>query len=180
MVKVRKSKVDPPCSGECPLSDCMRLIAGAWAPHVIWYLRAGPRRFSELKGDIRAVSAKVLAERLRQLEADGVVHRQVMQTSPPTVEYSLTALGLELAQAFGQDLGADGADVALQLTETTRACAQVPDHVRRPGAGDQAHAVGQRALAGAGRGDLALADLDHGGTIGMVTARKPDFSGFRK
>jgi DNA-binding HxlR family transcriptional regulator len=100
MVKVRKSKVAPPCSGECPLSDCMRLIAGAWAPHVIWYLRAGPRRFSELKGDIRAVSAKVLAERLRQLEADGVVHRQVMQTSPPTVEYSLTALGAELTPAI--------------------------------------------------------------------------------
>jgi DNA-binding HxlR family transcriptional regulator len=100
MVKVRKSKVDPPCSGECPLSDCMRLIAGAWAPHVIWYLREGPRRFSELKGDIRAVSAKVLAERLRQLEADGVVLRQVMQTSPPTVEYSLTELGAELTPAI--------------------------------------------------------------------------------
>ena len=100
MVKVRKSKVDPPCNGECPLSDCMRLIAGAWAPHVIWYLREGPRRFSELKGDIRAVTAKVLAERLRQLEADGVVHRQVMQTSPPTVEYSLTELGAELTPAI--------------------------------------------------------------------------------
>lgn len=100
MVKVRKSKVAPPCNGECPLSDCMRLISGAWAPHIIWYLREGPRRFSELKGDIRAVSAKVLSARLRQLEADGVVNREVMQTSPPTVEYSLTPLGAELQPAI--------------------------------------------------------------------------------
>lgn len=100
MVKFRKSKVDQPCQGECPLSDCMRLINGAWAPHVIWYLREGPRRFSELKGDIRAVSAKMLAARLRQLEADGVIHREVMKTSPPTVEYSLTPLGAELQPAI--------------------------------------------------------------------------------
>ncbi|HEY0972961.1 MAG TPA: helix-turn-helix domain-containing protein [Solimonas sp.] len=78
----------------------MRLISGAWAPHIIWYLREGPRRFSELKGDIRAVSAKVLSARLRQLEADGVVNREVMQTSPPTVEYSLTPLGAELQPAI--------------------------------------------------------------------------------
>lgn len=100
MIKVRKSKVDVPCQGECPLSDCMRLINGAWAPHVIWYLREGPRRFSELKGDIRAVSAKMLAARLKQLESDGVVLRHVLQTSPPTVEYSLTPLGAELQPAI--------------------------------------------------------------------------------
>lgn len=99
MVKVRKSRVPPP-PPECPLSRCMKLINGAWAPHVIWYLRAGPRRFSELKGDIRGVSAKVLAERLKQLEGDGVVTRHVMQTSPPTVEYALTELGAELQPAI--------------------------------------------------------------------------------
>ncbi|HEX4895640.1 MAG TPA: helix-turn-helix domain-containing protein [Solimonas sp.] len=100
MVKVRKSRVAPPCAGECPLSNCMRLISGAWAPHIIWYLREGPRRFSELKGDIRGVSSKVLAARLRQLDQDGVVQRTVMRTSPPTVEYRLTALGAELVPAI--------------------------------------------------------------------------------
>jgi len=104
MVKVRKSKVVPP-SPECPLSRCMRLINGAWAPHIIWYLRAGPRRFSELKGDISGVSAKMLAARLRQLEGDGVVTRHVMQTSPPTVEYALTELGAELEPAIKAIVG---------------------------------------------------------------------------
>lgn len=99
MVKVRKSKVAPP-PPECPLSRCMLLINGAWAPHVIWYLREGPRRFNELKLDIRGVSAKMLAARLKQLEGDGVVHREVMQTSPPTVEYRLTPLGAELQPAI--------------------------------------------------------------------------------
>jgi len=101
MVKVRKSKVAPPCEGQnCPLSECMGLISGAWAPHIIWYLREGPRRFSELKGDIRGVSPKVLSARLRQLASDGVVSRRVMKTSPPTVEYALTELGAELQPAI--------------------------------------------------------------------------------
>ncbi|HSW15136.1 MAG TPA: helix-turn-helix domain-containing protein [Solimonas sp.] len=104
MVKVRKSRVAPP-SPECPLSRCMKLINGAWAPHIIWYLRGGPRRFSELKGDIQGVSAKVLAARLRQMENDGVVTREVMQTSPPTVEYALTELGAELEPAIKAIVG---------------------------------------------------------------------------
>lgn len=71
-------------------------MGGAWTPNVIWYLRAGPRRFSELRGDLGAVSAKVLVARLRKMEADGVVLREVKPTSPPTVEYSLTDLGQQL------------------------------------------------------------------------------------
>lgn len=99
MVKVRKSKVDPP-PGECPLSGCMKFIRGTWTPHVIWYLKAEPRRFSELKGDITGISAKVLSTRLKELEEAGVVLREVMDTSPPTVEYSLTELGRELQPAI--------------------------------------------------------------------------------
>ena len=47
---LRKSKVVPPPA--CPLTECMLLLRGAWAPNVIWYLRAGPRRFGELRHDI--------------------------------------------------------------------------------------------------------------------------------
>ena len=99
MVKVRKSRVDPPLP-ECPLASCMALLSGAWTPHVIWYLREEPRRFSELKGDLRGVSAKVLSTRLREMKAAGLVTRRVMKTSPPTVEYSLTELGRELQPAI--------------------------------------------------------------------------------
>jgi DNA-binding HxlR family transcriptional regulator len=93
MVPYRKSKALPP---PCPLTACLRFMGGAWTPNVLWYLRAGPRRFSELRGDLRTVSAKVLAARLRKMEADGLVQREVRPTSPPTVEYSLTDLGQQL------------------------------------------------------------------------------------
>lgn len=96
-VKRRKSKVPPP---PCPLKACMQFLKGAWTPNVIWYLRLAPRRFSELMADIPGVSPKVFSSRLKRLEQDGVVARQVMPTSPPTVEYSLTDLGHELTPAI--------------------------------------------------------------------------------
>ncbi len=98
-VKRRRSGVVPPPPG-CPLTACMQFLKGAWTPNVIWYLRAGPRRFSELMADIPGVSPKVFSARLKRLEQDGIVTRQVMPTSPPTVEYSLTDLGQELTPAI--------------------------------------------------------------------------------
>jgi DNA-binding HxlR family transcriptional regulator len=74
----------------------MRLLGGAWTPNLIWYLSCGPRRFGELRADIPRISSKVLSDRLRALEEKGVVHRRVVATSPPSVEYSLTELGEEL------------------------------------------------------------------------------------
>jgi DNA-binding HxlR family transcriptional regulator len=98
-LKRRKSKVPRPMP-ICPLTECMALLGGAWTPNVIWYLSGEPRRFSELRSDIPLISAKVLTGRLRELEDKGVVTRKVMPTSPPSVEYSLTALGGELVPAI--------------------------------------------------------------------------------
>jgi DNA-binding HxlR family transcriptional regulator len=78
----------------------MALLSGAWAPNVIWYLSAHPRRFGELRIDIPPISARVLSARLRELENKGVVARRVMPTSPPSVEYELTELGRELLPAI--------------------------------------------------------------------------------
>lgn len=88
----RKNRTPHPM---CPLSDCMAFIGGAWTPNIIWYLSSGPRRFSELRADIPLVSAKVLTQRLRELEDRGILIRSVMETSPPSVEYALTDLGRE-------------------------------------------------------------------------------------
>lgn len=82
------------------LTECMAVIAGAWAPNVIWCLRAGPRRFNELRVDIPPISAKVLSTRLSELHARGVLERHVQPTSPPSVEYKLTGLGRELIPAL--------------------------------------------------------------------------------
>jgi DNA-binding HxlR family transcriptional regulator len=98
-VKRRKNTSTQPPEG-CPLTQCMRVLGGAWTPNVIWYLRAEPRRFSELMADIPGVSPKVFTTRLKKLVNDGILLRQVVPTSPPTVEYSLTALGRELIPAI--------------------------------------------------------------------------------
>lgn len=96
---VRRNKVTSPLPS-CPVTTCMTLLGGAWAPNVIWYLSAQPRRFGELRIDIPRISARVLSARLRELEQKGVVARRVMPTSPPSVEYELTELGRELLPAI--------------------------------------------------------------------------------
>jgi DNA-binding HxlR family transcriptional regulator len=96
---IRRNKITSPPPA-CPLTSCMALLSGAWAPNVIWYLSAHPRRFGELRVDIPRISARVLSARLRELESKGVVARRVMPTSPPSVEYELTELGRELIPAI--------------------------------------------------------------------------------
>jgi len=96
-LKMRKNQSPEPV---CPIGACMKFLGGAWAPNVIWFLIGGPRRFSELRADIPAVSAKVLSARLKELESIGIVDRTVQPTSPPSVEYELTHLGRELVPAI--------------------------------------------------------------------------------
>jgi len=96
---LRKNK-SAPAPPSCPLTECMALLSGAWAPNVIWYLSGGPRRFGELRHDIPRISAKVLSARLRELEEKGVVMRSVVSTAPPSTEYALTDLGHELIPAI--------------------------------------------------------------------------------
>ena len=123
-LKIRKNRsVAPP--EQRVLTECMAIIAGAWAPNVIWHLRAGPRRFSELRLDIPPVSAKVLSQRLKELEARGVINRTIQPTTPPSVEYALTALGEELVPALSAivdvgyklKMGATGSAVPSQAVD---------------------------------------------------------------
>ena len=98
-LRMRKNRSAPPPE-RCDLTECMAVLSGAWSANVIWHLREGARRFSELRTDIPPVSAKVLTQRLRDLEQRGVLRRTVQPTSPPSVEYALTPLGAELIPAL--------------------------------------------------------------------------------
>lgn len=98
-LKVRKNRSPEP-PPKCMVAECMDLIGGAWTPNIIWYLHGGPRRFGELRIDIPAISAKMLSARLKEMEANGVIIRRVMPTSPPSTEYELTDLGRELVPAI--------------------------------------------------------------------------------
>ena len=128
---LRKSKVVAP-PPTCPLTQCMALLRGAWAPNVIWFLSAGPRRFGELRHDIPRISARVLSARLRELESKGVVTRHVLDSSPPSAEYRLSELGEELIPAIKAIVA-----VGMKLKNGRADCPVVPAY-SRTAAGDAA------------------------------------------
>ncbi|QDY70374.1 winged helix-turn-helix transcriptional regulator [Qingshengfaniella alkalisoli] len=81
----------------CPSDAVLRLLWGQWKTHVIYILGAhGPQRFGALRRTIAGISPKVLTQRLRELEADGLVWREQAPTIPPEVTYGLTELGRQI------------------------------------------------------------------------------------
>jgi DNA-binding HxlR family transcriptional regulator len=85
-------------SGDCPLADLIDMIGGRWKVLALWQLREGRKRFTELRRLMPGVTQKMLTQQLRQLEADGLVWREVFPQVPPKVEYGLTATGEELGE----------------------------------------------------------------------------------
>lgn len=88
---------DDPFDPDCPSRMVLNHVASRWGILIICSLRDGPRRFSELRGQVGGISEKMLSQNLRQLVTDGLVERQVVPTSPPQVSYALTTLGHELS-----------------------------------------------------------------------------------
>ncbi|MEU5875724.1 helix-turn-helix domain-containing protein [Glycomyces sp. NPDC047369] len=84
----------------CGMSLAIDVVGGKWKMHLMWVLAEGPVRFGRIRRKLDGVSEKVLAENLRQLEASGVVHRELYAEVPPRVEYSLTPLGESLSVAL--------------------------------------------------------------------------------
>lgn len=84
----------------CGMSLAIDVVGGKWKMHLMWVLAEGPVRFGQIRRMLDGVSEKVLAENLRQLEASGVVHRELYAEVPPRVEYSLTPLGESLNEAL--------------------------------------------------------------------------------
>lgn len=80
----------------CALDVTMDLVGGKWKTIVLWYLRKGTKRFSELGKLIPGITEKMLSMQLRQLEKDGFVSRTVYPEVPPRVEYALTKHGKTL------------------------------------------------------------------------------------
>lgn len=86
---------------QCGLDAAVDVVGGKWKPLILWALHAhAPMRFGALRRSLDGVSEKVLIQQLRELEADGVVHREVYREVPPRVEYSLTGMGESLNAAL--------------------------------------------------------------------------------
>jgi DNA-binding HxlR family transcriptional regulator len=77
----------------CPAQETLQLITGRWKVLILRELFAGMQRFNQLQRSLTGITQKVLTQQLRELEADGIIHREVYAEVPPRVEYSLTALG---------------------------------------------------------------------------------------
>ena len=80
----------------CPVETTLTLIGDKWKVLILRDLMPGTKRFGELKKSIGMVSQKVLTAQLRDMEENGLVHREVYAEVPPRVEYSLTELGQSL------------------------------------------------------------------------------------
>jgi len=78
---------------------CPDVISGKWKPTIIWQLHARPLRFGELRRRLPGVREKILSEQLKELQADGVVHREQFDEVTLRVEYSLTQPGSLLNRA---------------------------------------------------------------------------------
>lgn len=103
------------CEEDCPVARAHAVLGGKWTTLIFRDLMGGKRRYSELMRSLDGISPRMLAERLRMLEAEGLVTRTVFPTVPPTTEYALTALGQRMGPViaamagFGQALQAQGA-----------------------------------------------------------------------
>ena len=80
-------------SATCGVAACAEIIGAKWTALLVHDLSEGPRRFSELEHSCSGISPRTLAERLRELEHEGIVERRSYPESPPRVEYSLTGKG---------------------------------------------------------------------------------------
>ena len=86
------------CSEGCPVEAALELIGGKWKGLALYHLMHGPIRFNELKRQMGEVTQRMLTKQLRELEADGLIHREVFPVVPPKVEYSLTEKGASLRE----------------------------------------------------------------------------------
>jgi DNA-binding HxlR family transcriptional regulator len=93
-------QLTPPPAG-CPIGSVVDIIFSRWTTPILWHLNArGRQRFNDLRDLVDGITAKVLTQRLRQLERDGLVSRTMHAEIPPRVEYEITDLGRSLAPVF--------------------------------------------------------------------------------
>jgi DNA-binding HxlR family transcriptional regulator len=89
--------------GVCPITPVMDVLASRWTTPLMWaFNEFGRQRFGDLQRRIPAITPKVLTQRLRQLERDGIVIRTYYAEVPPRVEYEISALGRSLGKVFEQ------------------------------------------------------------------------------
>jgi DNA-binding HxlR family transcriptional regulator len=80
----------------CPVERTLEVIGGRWKVLILRELFSGVKRFGQLHRALHGITQKMLTQQLREMEEDGIIHREVYLQVPPKVEYSLTPLGESL------------------------------------------------------------------------------------
>ena len=97
----------------CPIERAVSVLDGKWTLLILRELFLGVRRFGDLRRALADVSPKTLTDRLRELEAKGIISRSIYPEIPPRVEYALTDKGkqalpvIEALRDWGEKLGAE-------------------------------------------------------------------------
>jgi DNA-binding HxlR family transcriptional regulator len=86
----------------CPVEVTLAIIGGKWKVLILFYLLDSTQRFNELQRLLAGITHRTLARQLKELERDGIVHREAYAEIPPRVEYSLTPLGRSLEPVLRQ------------------------------------------------------------------------------
>lgn len=87
---------------KCPMFTAQSLIGGKWKLYLIDFLHDGPKRFGDIHRALPDVTQSMLTNTLRDLERDGLIHREVYRQVPPKVEYSLTPIAEKLVPVLKQ------------------------------------------------------------------------------
>lgn len=95
---VPKNMNEPLLNKNCPVRQLINIVGDKWTLPVLYILKQGTKRYSELQREIPGISKKMLTQTLRRLESDNILKRKIYPVVPPKTEYSLTAFGLKLIE----------------------------------------------------------------------------------
>lgn len=88
-----KKKVIAPCLEPCAIERGMRLLGGKWKASILWHLKDDPIRFNDLTRMVGGASKKMIDQRLKEMEKEGLVVRKVLSERPIAVTYQATDFG---------------------------------------------------------------------------------------
>jgi DNA-binding HxlR family transcriptional regulator len=93
--------------GGCPknmlsIRDALEALEGKWKLLILFSLSSGPKRFKQLSKEVNGITDKILSKELKSLEINKLIKRQVYDTFPPTVEYTITPHGMSLEKVMDE------------------------------------------------------------------------------
>jgi DNA-binding HxlR family transcriptional regulator len=94
-------------SGGCPknmlsIKDALEALEGKWKLLILFSLSSGPKRFKQIGREVSGITDKTLSKELKSLESNKLIKREVHDSFPPTVEYSITSHGMSLEKVIDE------------------------------------------------------------------------------